>query len=185
MDAHEREGFYPMTTAPISEKSSEKRKRGRPERFPPQLLEVYRQGSDGYTRRAHQNTGYHVAAFQALGDDPAYEWLMDPKTGKVRRSILAELGRLEDPDAIRDIAGQICELRLKAADAIMAVRAVRLGKKAAADEDDLYERLVAFLDRYQRHHEGDSWQMVAVALDRAGHLAHTLARVGDDDEAEP
>ena len=145
-----------MTTAPISEKSSKKRKRGRPERFHPSMLEIYRQGSDGYTRRAHPDAGYHVAAFQALGggDDPAYAWLIDLKTGKVRRSILAELGRLEDPDAIRDIAGQICELRLKAADAIMAVRAVRLGKKAAADEDDLYERLLAFLDRYQRHHEG-------------------------------
>ncbi len=157
-----------MTTAPISEKSSKKRKRGRPERFHPRLLEIFRQGSDGYTRRAHQNAGYHAAAFRAL----------------VRRSILAELGRLEDPDTIRDIAGQICELRLKAADAIMAIRAARLGKKAAAGEDDLYERLLAFLDRYQYHHEGCSWQMIAATLDRAGHLYHTLARVGDDDEAE-
>ncbi len=176
-----------MTTAPISEKCSEKRKRGRPERFHPRLLEIFRQGSDGYTRRAHQDAGYHVVAVKALGggDDPAYAWLIDPKTGKVRRSILAELGRLEDPDTIRDIAGQICELRLKAADAIMAIRAARLGKKAAADEDDLYERLLAFLDRYQYHHEGCSWQMIAATLDRAGHLAHTLAGVGDDDEAQP
>jgi hypothetical protein len=55
------------------------------------------------TRRHIQNIAYQVLALGALEDDPTL-FAAFCSAGRVRTSVLAQLGRLRDDDLIRDVA---------------------------------------------------------------------------------
>ncbi len=118
--------------AAISETVSENtpsRKRGRPLVVPAELMANY--ANIWYhiasSRRGLQNKHYTIHAFAAIGDgkDPAFSWLADNKTKGFRQVILAELGRIEGADEIREIAKHICATKPRSKDAAMMIRRCR------------------------------------------------------------
>jgi len=63
---------------------------------------------------------------RALCRDPdRYDYLTGEKSGRMRMRILAGLGRLENPDAIREAAGYICEKRMQTSEALKYIANVR------------------------------------------------------------
>jgi len=107
---------------PISENFSEKPKRGRPRRF----RELPDYIGTCLTVRGKQNHAYAMRAMVVLNNTPHNHLWNTEKirdgTGKVKLTILAELGRFPDPDAMRKAAAFVCRLRMKTADAIDFLR---------------------------------------------------------------
>jgi hypothetical protein len=145
----------------ISEKFSEKPKRGRPTSFSPTAELMFRQmgiGSECTTRRGKMNRWHAQRAFGVLHGDARFTWLADWEemhTGnnRARWSILAELGRLRDADTIAIMALRICELKPKTTDAIAMIRRFRLGRKPAGDSEKLFDILARAVDDYRHAHQ--------------------------------
>ena len=95
------------------------------------------------SRRQLQNIAYRQVATAALLNSPdpnAFKWMVDfeemRKHGATQRGrgacwrpgILSELGRLQNPDQIREIAQQLCEMMPKpntTREAVAILRVVR------------------------------------------------------------
>ncbi len=103
------------------------KKRGRPPKIPPGLLAGLRVIYSEYTSaRSLNNMHYLQIAFAVLDDDrEKYRYLLDRGGGRMRTTILTALGRLEDPDDIREIGAYVCEKRIKTAEALTLIRIVR------------------------------------------------------------
>lgn len=124
----------------ISESVSEMPRRGRPQGI--LGLPGYRDAASLYagkaTRRTLQNAAYLCLAINALQADPdpsRFQWLVDFDRSRagddgtwrnpaMRRQVLSELGRLEDADAIRIGAAELC--KAKPHPATLAVKIIRL-----------------------------------------------------------
>src|SRR5437016_4668522 len=118
-----------MTTAAITENSSEKPKRGRPRLYPAAYEAVFR--IDAKHHRSGTNGFYRSHALNALGfgqDDVSaearerYSWLFDLQADSMKRTILAELGQVGNAEAIRTYAGQLCEMKPKTREAVLMLR---------------------------------------------------------------
>jgi hypothetical protein len=104
------------------------KKRGRPRVIPEELMESLRGQWPDLTSDRSLNNLYHVlTASRALKADPEkYTYLFDRASGRLRKTILAELGRFEEPEVIRELADEICETRMKTAEAVEGLRFIRL-----------------------------------------------------------
>jgi hypothetical protein len=105
-----------------------------------------------------------ISALQALGwhgggreVSPDLRWLWNG--GKMRMSILAELGRIEEPGAVLTIARQICELKPKAREAVAMIRRCRLGESPLKD-GGLTAELIRAVNAYLTRHPSMSWDDV-------------------------
>jgi hypothetical protein len=139
----------------ISEAASEKRKRGRPAAFDPDGMRMFRRlYPEIKTKRGLQDKVCQVRAIRLLGKgaDPSFFWLFCPKTNTVRASILAELGRIEDDEALRVFATQVCESKPKTKDASAIIRRWRLGREPRAEANDLKEAIIATVCDYLKRH---------------------------------
>jgi len=125
-------------TGSNSEKTS--KKRGRPAAFSDAESAVLTGcgiGLECGTRRGKQNAWYRQRALCALNWEPQFEWLVStPETiaaggARMRCTILAELGRLGEPEAIREMAAVICEAKPLTARAVNILRGVRMGREIA------------------------------------------------------
>ena len=161
-----------------SENVSEKPKRGRPPAFPPELEAGY----DGlalfdgiHSRRGRVNVYYRMQALRALKGIPGVEWVYDEararagEPGAWRQTILIELGRIRDPDAIRKVARQLCELKPTTREAVAMVRRWRLDQPlSAGDADQLQEHLRNALNDYITRHPAmplaEAWRATAALL---------------------
>jgi hypothetical protein len=157
----------------VSEKFSEKRKRGRPRLLHHALHEVFAQGQQYASERTIQNTSYHIRAFGLLQDEPWAKWLVgdvsqEGKPGQVRKTILAELGRLGDDEALRAVARHICERKPTTKDAVAMIRHYRLGRQPRGAVDDLTNRLITLIVEYIDSHAGVDAAMIREALTYAG-----------------
>jgi hypothetical protein len=104
-----------------------KRKRGRPPIIAPEMMAWARDCFPDVTSDRHQrNIAYMGKALCTLGGDPEFSWITAPAAWKP--GILAELGRIDDDEAIRIIARKICEAKPLVRDAERAVREWRRGK---------------------------------------------------------
>jgi hypothetical protein len=167
----------------ISEAASEKKRRGRP-----RMLSAFQEThlkhvmNNLTTDRSRQNFTYAGDAFNVLGVGPGgrprqgYEnlrWLADwdavarGARGKVRWSILAELGRLTrvaPDDVVYQVADQICGEKPCTKDAVAFIRRVRLGRSAPTVDGALVDRLAGCLDAYWNAHPDISTDVVLEAI---------------------
>lgn len=129
--------------------------------IPDELAEVYRDGKASMSRRAVIDRHYETIAVQAISDgdtiEPAFHWLVDPDrpllVGTVyKRSILAELGRLNDHEEVRAVAQRICEIKPRSRDAIAMIRRARLGREAPATTGALTQELLRAVNAYRVRH---------------------------------
>jgi hypothetical protein len=150
---------------PITEKFSEKPQRGRPRVLEKDVEEALRRGVGFYkyaTRRSNLNEFYMWKAFKALwSDNPegmaagkaAFAWFGDPDTeGRLKRStILTELGRLGDPEAMRRNARIICDQKMRTREAVVRLRQSR-AKPQTGSITGLCDELIAHLNDYWLRH---------------------------------
>ena len=140
-----------------------------------QLATIHELRPELRSRRGQVNAAYTVAATLALGDDPAFRWLYDRATGHVRAEILAELGRLRDPAAIRTVAGWLCEDKPRAKDAIVQIRATRRRTLPPPDTRALAIAILDTILTYRRQHLGTDMQHIDQAMGLA--LEALIARL--------
>lgn len=112
--------------------SENRPKRGRPAEFSASELAFLASWfPDVKTRRGLHNIGYRQRALAALMHDKQFAWLCDidemqQGTGKGwQPPILVELGRLKDPELIREVAAILCERKPETRDAVNMIRRVR------------------------------------------------------------
>jgi len=160
----------------VTEKSENiaKKKQGRPRLLEPGHLAAYRAllGPE-LSDRTLQSRHFVSWAMTVLGLDetPAdhpYRFLFDPDRKKgVRHTMLAELGRVTDPDDMRYLADHICANRLPTAAAVALIRRVRLGDAPPPAPGVAPERLIdailATINAHLRRYPHDQ-PAVGVAL---------------------
>lgn len=137
--------------------SENKRRRGRPEVIDKWEYDVqFAVGPpEAHTKRGLQNLVYRTRALSCLVDNPEYVWLCDGKKMQAgapnawKPTILAELGRFGDEDLIKAYAVQICELKLKTAEAVKLLRKARLGRSAKHTHRGLVRALAKTIDDYK------------------------------------
>jgi hypothetical protein len=76
----------------------------------------------------HDEESRHYAARgqAAIQNDMEFAWLLAERSTK--RSILMELGRIGEPEAIRHVAEHICEMKPHAEEAVALIRRWRNGR---------------------------------------------------------
>ena len=164
--------------------SDNKRKRGRP----PKVLDngITRQeaisnienmglGSDGKSERSKINHYYMIRAHGALRDQNGdasvngeFSFIISADSWHdiraYKRTILQELGRLEDPNLIRDVARAICEHKLNTMEAVTYIRQFRTGGKAPGCSLDLVKVIAKSIDEYIYKHSNVNDDMVRDSL---------------------
>lgn len=157
----------------LSETVSQKPKRGRPAKIPPAIMRMLEaMCPELTTRRARENMHYQLLAQQALIHDPAYKWLIDGDAMRrgvpgatYKDGVLRELGRIEDEDAIRVVAGYVCDLKLGTAAAVKFIRWARLGdEKPHGTDDGLAKAIAKVVGAYRSSHEGVDDRCIRDAL---------------------
>ncbi len=182
--------------------SLKKRKRGRPKVISDFIEECfykpYVYSNSVKTRRGHLNEHYRFQALSALivdedgcidpkSSDFEFKWLYDEDTlsqkkpRAYRKTILAELGRLQDPSLIRDVARQICALKPRAKDAVVMIRKRRLKQLSAhtsSEQNDvqLAKELIDAVLNYLKRYPGTPFSDIYSALN----YVHTLMRTADE-----
>lgn len=143
----------------ISEKFSEKPKRGRPRVLDDEYVAIMRRlgGMASTVRRSNINEYFRMHAIGALwnhnpdGMDAGraeFAYLIHPVTEKMKATIMTELGRLEDPDVIRENARYICAQRMRVREAVVRLRRLR-AKPKAGSAWALCEELLAVVNDYR------------------------------------
>jgi hypothetical protein len=156
-----------------SEHASEKPKRGRPEMIPNWALDQFAAlvSLKVKSKRHKQNLWYAKTALAALLNgcdriDPRFDWLCTDQRF-VRLCVLAELGRLGDPEEIRNIAARICERKLNTVAAVAVVRRHRLGQSSSGDAGQLCCEITRLIDAYLARHPATTQAEVLKALKMA------------------
>jgi len=131
---------------------------------PEQMATIHELHPEVRSRRGQANVAYTVSATLALGDDSAFRWLYDPTTGHMRAEILAELGQLRDPDAIRTVARWLCTDRPRAKDAIVQIRGTRRQTLPPPDTKALATAILDTILTYRGQHLGTDMQHIDQAM---------------------
>ena len=127
-----------------------RRKRGRPRLMPEwresQLCSLF---PDSRSKMGLHHKYYLTRAVRALREGSAggvpgeqFRYLFDVG-GKCKQTILSELGRIEEPEDLREVALYICEYRIRTDRAIAGIRVLR----GVREEDDLSDWAAMFLTR--------------------------------------
>jgi len=148
----------------LSEKFSEKKRRGRPRLLPPYEEAAYRRSMPARDIRTLQNKDYQVRAMRVLGlnkintPDCPFSWLGDISKMDVnvseqrffRKTILCELGRIYGDLSLIKAATEICRLKPETQDAVKMIRGWRLKKTVAPVSFD--STLRKTIDDYKNQH---------------------------------
>jgi hypothetical protein len=156
----------------ISAAAAVKPKRGRPRRWPAdfEMLSKFMVG-EGKSPRHLRDMAYLNRAMFALRDDSdRFGWLFPP-TGRWRRSLLAELGRIDDPEEMAAVADMICEHKPTTKKAIKIIRRARLGREPSASMEELAVALVQTVQNYTADHPGLTGNAIGKAFDIARQVA--------------
>jgi len=154
----------------ISEDSS-KNRRGRPRLMDADIEKAYRSlWGTTLSLRTIQNRRYGTRAMMILTPDDADEatkarfaWVFDPDADVVKHSILEELGRTPDPEALRVVAEHICDNRLRTREAVTLIRRIRLGE-SPADVQRLADAILAVINADVARHPTANRLYVTMAL---------------------
>jgi len=180
----------------------EKRKRGRPkvisDFMEEHLYKPYVYSDSVKTRRGHLNEHYRFQALSALIVDEEdecidpqsagfeFKWLYDDDVRShknpraYRKTILAELGRLQDPSLIRAVAREVCALKPRAKDAVVMIRQHRVRQLSAPTMErrdaQLAKELVDAVLNYLRRYPGTPFSDIYTALN----YVHILMRTAEE-----
>ena len=149
----------------MSDTDSGTRRRGRPPIIPPEVEEELALAVPHVqTRRGLHNVHYRTRAEEVLADDHRCAWLTE---GSANTTLLAELGRFEDPDEMRAVARAVCRARPrpKVRDAVAMIRRRRTGVAAPVDPQVLEAQLASVTATYLHAHPGVTWEQVRGAAD--------------------
>jgi hypothetical protein len=122
-----------------------------------------------YAFRAMERLGLlggDEALAEALADRPSLRWLADE--GGARWGILAELGRIKDPEQFDAAVGWVLEWRPKTKEAVAQIRRLRIGKSKPPDTEELAEGIVRAVNDYAIRHPGLTPGQILGALRLAG-----------------
>ena len=162
-------------TEAITEKFSEKPKRGRPRVLNDEFVRIMRGfgGFESRVRRSNINEYFGMHAFGALwnhnpdGMDAgkaAFAYLIHPVTEKMKATVMTELGRLEDPDTIRENARYICAQRMPVREAVVRLRRLRTKPKAGSVWA-LCNELIAVVNDYRLRHPEFTMDQILDAIE--------------------
>jgi hypothetical protein len=161
-------------TSRISATVSENRRRGRPRVFDAvtfaRLRAQMRQDNADISDRTVQNRLYQYTAQGLLDGQDWARWLIDPKgimqdkRRAYRKTIMQELGRLQNPDLLVEMARFICERKPTTRDAVRMIRMARRGYKPRGTADHLAARIMALVHDYHYHHAGVDQDVLLGAL---------------------
>ncbi len=172
-------GPSPFEVAALFDRIAAQRpRRGRPRLLSPFLEAGYRRAlGRPATRRTVQNFAYFHRAWDVLGlvtlpaDSPLH-WLHDhDRDGRPRatkHTILAELGRIEDEDELREAAGLICAMRPRTRQAVTYIRRWRIGERRGSAPQlaaELVRVVYDYLRRYPLTEPTDVQAALAAAWD--------------------
>ncbi len=148
----------------LSENFSVKRKRGRPRLMQPEFENSIRMDMPYSDIRTIQNNDYEARAGMILGISPdnppdyPFSWLCD--FGKIefgksqrrayRKTILSELGRIEQVKNLIEAATEICRLKPKTQDAVKMIRGWRLRRPVVSET--LESTLRIAIKNYRKKH---------------------------------
>jgi hypothetical protein len=150
-------------------------------------------GLNCHTRRGKLNWFYLITALNALHAAPDHNtrwpWLapngFDNQATLYwpRRTVLAELGRVADPEAIRDLADVVSNGNFTATEAVRRIRAWRLDQAIfpPATADDLAVVLLKAVNQYAATHDGLTRGIMVDAMDS---VLDTLRDDSEDDEEQ-
>jgi hypothetical protein len=156
-----------------SEAVSETRHGGRPRVLRPEDESFFRnQFPDVRTTWGRQNLHYRIAAISVLkrADEPErIAWLWDEAaimagTGRSQRTILQELGRIDDDDDLIAMARRIYELTPKTREAVGLIRRWRLQRDGQGEERCLILELLNHIGDCIRRYPETDWATIQSAL---------------------
>jgi hypothetical protein len=144
----------------ISENVSEKKRgRGRPAKFAHECYEPLEQFS-AQTQRGKQNFIYASLAVGFLTqNEERFAYLLKPV---FRATILAELGRINNPNVMASAADEICRARLKTFKAVALCRRMRGASKPSPA--GLAAEIRRAIQKYRDRHPNVSEADVTAAL---------------------
>ena len=125
------------------------------------------------SRRGKLDVEYRFHALHCLGGgkDLRFFWIADFKkmeSGEPRSwkpAILTELGRIGDPESIKNVALALCSKKPKTTkQAIAFIRRIRTGKEPIGDCLDLGSKISKLIDEYMAARPSMTFQMVRMAL---------------------
>jgi hypothetical protein len=124
------------------------------------------------TDRTKMNEYYALVAQVALdnGDSDEFSFIisvvnvMKPVFDTYKKTILIELGRLEDVDLIRKVALFICEKELTTTEAVAHIRQLSVGSKPKGSVHNLAKALAKSIDEYKSKHSDVTDEMVQESL---------------------
>jgi hypothetical protein len=152
----------------ISENTS--RKRGRPPTIPERERRMVTETERNRSARHRNNAVYSTRVVVWAADDPRFEWLCsDGPTimqgqGHMRRTILAELGRIEDAEDREAMALYLCEHQPTTRQAVAMIRQFRLGTQPPGSTAQLTAVLRRTINTYLDEHHPLTWEEVREAL---------------------
>jgi hypothetical protein len=123
----------------------------------------------GKTRHTRTNAVYRHRAIRQFIEDARFAWLCrDPvpngPDGTLRRTILTELGRIDDEGIREAIALDLCARQPTAREAVAQIRAYRLGRSPRGSVRQLYLALARTLQDYVVAHPDMPWEAVQEAV---------------------
>jgi len=153
--------------------SETKRREGRPARFSDETMAyVATLYPEVRSRRGLVDIAYRIRACALLKDIAACHWLYDSEGAKQgndsawQPSILTELGRIDDDDALLAIAMQVCARQPSREDAIHLIRRYRTAARPPLP-DQLTTEILGVINGYIRRYPRTTWPEVHDALDLA------------------
>jgi hypothetical protein len=152
----------------ITEDASENRRRSRRRAYPDADHVSAGPAGPAKTRRTVLTWLAACRARDRLEAGPGYDYayLLRPKPGALRKTILAELHRLDDDAALRGVARRICDHRLPTAEAVALIRRARLGRDPAPP-DRLADAILATVDAHLARYPATPQSAVVDALREA------------------
>lgn len=140
-----------------SENVSEKPRRGRPKAYNDAIMNMLRhQFPEIETGRGLQNVDRMLEGMKVIRGDKRCKWLLDEEriaAGEkaMRRTLLSELGRIEDEDDRLAMALRLCELKPSTRDGIGMIRRFR-GQQRPTSVLNLYDTIATTINRYLAEH---------------------------------
>lgn len=152
--------------------SENKRKRGRPSKmldrgvtrkeFIADLVKKNEMPS-GKSERTHINIYYGIQGQGALADengthpfDGEFSFIIAVSDSleirAYKRTIIQELGRLEDEELIKGVAREICKNKLSTDRAVTYIRHCKMGKQSSGDSSNLAVALKKTINDYNTKH---------------------------------
>ncbi len=141
------------------------RGRGRPRATPREWDDFAAATESDKSRRTHVKRFHATMAVGVLGRGAGDEFAHILGPDSPRWEVLAELGRLEDPDRILVAARSLCGGKVRAKDAVVLVRRWRLGKAAPATASGLAAEITRTIQGYGLRHPDATAALIVRALD--------------------